>query len=354
MVAIKKSTNNSPRLLLESLQILRYRCFESLIVNQLGRVNLIVGKNNVGKTAMLEALSIYANGGSQRLLFKTLEQRNEIPSIENGNYHNTANIRGVRNLFFNRPNLDHIAGAYPTELDNGLSFVIGENIDISGEVPTLVNRMLQVRALRSPAPDTVPQLDLVHTLPHTIDNLFIKAGGLSDEDLVGFWDNIEKWVLEDSVTKALNIIVPDLVDVRFSGYPLGSNTRIPVVRLAKAKERVPLRSLGDGMTRLLGIASAMINCQDGMLLVDEIESGLHYSVLPDIWKLVFRTAKDLNIQVFATTHSKDCIEAFAIAAAESPEDGMLIRLERQGENIVAKTIEEDMLVDAVNFEVEVR
>jgi len=90
------------------------------------------------------------------------------------------------------------------------------------------------------------------------------------------------------------------------------------------------------------------------VIVDEIENGLHYSVLPDVWKLIFKTAKDLNVQVFATTHSKDCIEAFAQAAYDSPEDGMLIRLERQGEKIVAKTIEEEMLVDAVNYEVEVR
>lgn len=354
MVAVEKTINNSPRLLLESLKILRYRCFERLTVNRLGRVNLLVGKNNVGKTAVLEALSIYANGGSQRLLFKTLEERNEIPSIENGNYHNAANIKGVRNLLFNRPNLDHIARPYPAEFDDPLSFVIGENIDFSGKEPIFPKRILEVRAVRSSAEDTVPQLDLVRAHGHTIENLFIKAGGLSDEDLVEFWDNIEKWVLEDSVTKALNIIVPDLMDIRFSGYPYGSKIRIPVVRLANAKERVPLRSLGDGMTRLLGIASAMINCQDGMLLVDELESGLHYSVLPDIWKLIFQTARDLDIQVFATTHSKDCIEAFAAAAADSPDDGILIRLERQGENIIAKEINEDMLVDAVNYEVEVR
>ena len=77
-------------------------------------------------------------------------------------------------------------------------------------------------------------------------------------------------------------------------------------------------------------------------------------VLPDVWKLIFKTAKELNVQVFATTHSKDCIEAFAQAAVDSPEDGMLIRLERHGEKIVAKTIEEENLVLAVDYGAEVR
>ena len=64
--------------------------------------------------------------------------------------------------------------------------------------------------------------------------------------------------------------------------------------------------------------------------------------------------KELNVQVFVTTHSKDCIEAFANAANDSPDEGMLTRLERHGEKIVAKSIAEDMLVEAVNYEVEVR
>ena len=93
---------------------------------------------------------------------------------------------------------------------------------------------------------------------------------------------------------------------------------------------------------------------DGILLIDEIESGLHYSALLDVWKLIFKTAKDLNVQVFATTHSKDCIEAFTQAAVDSPEDGMLIRLERQGEKIIAITVEEENLALAVDYGAEMR
>ena len=343
------------KLPLDSLQIIRYRCFEHLTIEKLGRVNLIVGKNNVGKTALLEAVWIYANGGSEPLMYEILRERNEIPPPPKGVpvSHYSESIKGVRNLFFERPNLGYIPGEYPDEFDTGLSFIVGENVDISGDEPKYFSKMVQIACLRSPSEDANPQLKRV-TTPRNIDNYLIKAGGLTDEKLVEFWDNIEKWVLEDLVVEALKIVVPSLSDIRFSGYPNGSFSRVPVVRLAKAKERVPLRSLGEGMTRLLGIASALINCRDGILLIDEIESGLHYSVLPDVWKLILKTAKDLNVQVFATTHSKDCIEAFAQAANNNPEDGMLIRLERHGEKIVAKAIAEELLVDAVNYEVEVR
>ena len=343
------------RLPMDSLQILRYRCFEHLTIERLGRVNLIVGRNNVGKTALLEALWIFANGGSGLLMYEILKERNEIPPPPNGMSlsNSSESIKGIRNLLFARPDLGFIPGEYPGELDSGLNFIVGENIDISGDEQKPVNKMLQISCLRAGSHDSLPQLK-INAFLRTVDNYFIKAGGLTDEKLVEFWDNIEKWVLEDLVIEALKIVVPSLSDIRFSGYPNGSFSRVPVVRLANAKERVPLRSLGEGMRRLLGVASALINCRDGILLIDEIESGLHYSVLPDIWRLIFKTAKDLNVQVFATTHSSDCVEAFAQAVNDSPDEGMLIRLERHGEKIVAKSIAEDMLVEAVNYEVEVR
>lgn len=342
--------------LLKSLEIKGYRCFEHLTIEKLGRVNLIVGKNNVGKTALLEALWLYANGAYSHLFFEILKERNEIPPSQEGLLAQPESNWGLRNLFFNRPSLNYIAEDYPDNFDDELMFQIGQSKEILGREPKPSDKVLQVKGVRpnSNANDDSPSTRTSPNPSKRIENYFIKANGLTDKKLVEFWDNIERLVMEDSVIKALKIITPDLIDIRFSGYPNGSFSRIPVVRLEGAKERVPLRSLGDGMTRLLGIAAAMINCKDGMFIIDEIESGLHFSVLPDVWKLIFKTAKDLNVQVFATTHSDDCVEAFAAAAEESPEDGMLIRLERQGERIIAKTIEENRLELAMEHGVEVR
>ncbi len=79
------------------------------------------------------------------------------------------------------------------------------------------------------------------------------------------------------------------------------------------------------MGRLLGVALALVNASDGVLLIDEIESGLHYTVQADMWRLIFRVAHRLNVQVFATTHSWDCIEAFQKAALEDvAEEGLIL------------------------------
>lgn len=97
-----------------------------------------------------------------------------------------------------------------------------------------------------------------------------------------------------------------------------------------------------------------MNARGGILLIDEFENGMHYSVQLDAWRAVFRLAKSLDIQVFATSHSWDAIEAFQRAAAEDPEDGVLIRLSRHGEDIIPALFSESELAIATRDRIEVR
>ncbi len=95
----------------------------------------------------------------------------------------------------------------------------------------------------------------------------------------------------------------------------------------------PLKSLGDGTGRLFGLTLALVAAKDGILLVDEIENGVHYSVLVSLWKFIAKVAKRLNIQVFATSHSLDCVRAFhEVTLADPSIEGVLNRVEtRKGE-----------------------
>ena len=80
----------------------------------------------------------------------------------------------------------------------------------------------------------------------------------------------------------------------------------------------------------LGVALALANSRDGFLLIDEAENGIHHSVQPDFWRMVFKTAHANNVQVIATTHSFDCVRGFAQALTECEEgDGALVRLEQK-------------------------
>ena len=109
------------------------------------------------------------------------------------------------------------------------------------------------------------------------------------------------------------------------------------------------------MLRALGISLALVNVKDGILLIDEFENGLYYSVQPDLWQFIFRVARRLNVQVFATTHSWDCIEGFQKAAQEdNQEEGLLIRLESKKGEIAATLFDERQLGIVTREQIEVR
>lgn len=113
--------------------------------------------------------------------------------------------------------------------------------------------------------------------------------------------------------------------------------------------------MGDGVWRMLGLALAIVNAKDGVLLVDEIDTGLHFTAMSDMWKMLWETAKRLNVQIFATTHSKDCWTSLEdIANEEHPsEDGITIHRIEKGKTKSIVFTERQIAIAAEN-DIEVR
>jgi AAA15 family ATPase/GTPase len=97
-----------------------------------------------------------------------------------------------------------------------------------------------------------------------------------------------------------------------------------------------------------------VNAKDGLLLIDEFENGMHHTVQLDVWRGIFRLSKLLNVQVFATSHSWDAVEAFQKAAAEHPNEGLLIRLSKKEESVISTLFRESELAVATREHIEVR
>jgi len=368
-------------LVLDSLEIREFRAFKHLQIERLGRVNLIVGKNNVGKSSVLEALRLYAQRGNPALLWNLLRNRDESRISLQREGIALEQLEAIKHLFHGRNN----------EVRNAIR--IGPKDNENQVLSILIDLIQQQLNLFTPSQDEIDDLfpnditDNSDTLSYGIyitfggerrmyflgksgsfvgrtaevgiKSLFIPAEGLVKRQQALFWDNITITNLEPQVIQSLKIIAPDIERLAFisDGDRTGERTsdRYPVVILSDSSSRIPLRSLGEGMNRMLGIALALINARDGILLIDEIESGLHYSVQADMWRLVFATARRLNIQVFATTHSWDCIQGFQEAAQEDEQsDGFLIRLGRKQENIVATVYNEEELAIATREQIEVR
>ena len=118
---------------------------------------------------------------------------------------------------------------------------------------------------------------------------------------------------------------------------------------------VPIGFLGDGVGRLFSMALAFHQARDGMILIDEVENGLHHSALKDVWKDLNLLSQEFDVQVFATTHSYECMVAARDAYASMDDDDLCIhRLGLQDERIVATTYPFEALDFTLDYGAEIR
>lgn len=376
----------SQTLVLDSLNIRNFRGLRELNVQRLGRANLITGKNNVGKTSVLEALRLYAKPGDPGVLMGVLAARDELK------VHAAKLPRGRESLPVPIENLFHcrqmkIGGTdrdriHIGPLDNPLR-VLSIGIELANDPRTYDTVQTSLFGEPYVLEETIGRLRIAFRmgsssilLPFgepseltrfqravalragesampTTPNSFVKANGLSAAQIGKLWDSIALTDLEDEVNSSLRIIA-DIERLSLVALDRYSQNRTVVARVSGSASPVALRSLGDGLNRLFGLILAMVNARGGLFLIDEIENGLHYSIQPDVWRAIFRIAEQLDVQVFATTHSSDCVKAFEIAARESPEDGVLIRLSQKGDQTLVGEFDEEELGIAVEGNIEVR
>src|SRR5262249_1285242 len=140
-------------------------------------------------------------------------------------------------------------------------------------------------------------------VPWKISSIYLSSGVLpSDQDMKHFGE-LEAAKRQDEILPALQILEPRLK--RLSLIPLSAE---PVIDGDIGLPRlVPVAFMGDGVRRLLSIVLAIANASGGVVLIDEIENGLHYSVQKQVWQAIAKAARRLDVQVFATTHSWECL-----------------------------------------------
>jgi len=343
--------------MLTELEIQGFRCFPSLTAKPLGRVNLLVGKNNSGKTAFLDAVELLAWDGARTPFLRSLVRRSEYgrETVEE------SPGRLISKFDFYPMHLFH-----GHRLSQGTEFFIqapGREVRCSYEY---ANRILRIhRVPTASEPPTHLTANGIHSVatgqfeeamhhqpPGRTPVLFLPTERADVPLLSRLWDEVQLTDDESLIPAALRFIEPGVEKVGRRGE--GENLHF-VVRLKGDKEPRRLGSLGDGMRHILALALHLVPAKDGYLLIDEIDTGLHYSVLAQMWRMVIESARRLNIQVFATTHSMDCIQALAEVHQQmklTPEDLMLHRLEPDLGKTISYTPDE--IVDAAQFHGEVR
>jgi len=375
--------------MINSFFINNFRLFKQLTITKLGMVNLIVGKNNSGKSCLLEAIRIYATNASSNILFDLIRERGEDWEIQTQRKKDQA-IQEIENplryLFYGY----HFPKIGEDSIEIGLSSSPQERLKLSlrayklieNEGSRIFSRIEDKDSIENELDDTELVIELEEnnktkpivrlnreprvylnrvrykSLPDNeieMNVQVVPTKHINDEKLGSLWDNINIHPhLRKEVFEGLKLIDPQIEEVVLIGRERNIN---PILIYDNIDERIPLKSMGDGMTHLFHIILSLVNSQNGLLLIDEFENGLHYSVQPEIWNLVFQLAKKLNVQVFATTHGWDCVSAFQKALQHQEIDGVLLHLGhsiKEKNKVIATEYDRDELQLASQADLEVR
>jgi AAA15 family ATPase/GTPase len=374
--------------MLKSFQISNFRLFQHLELSRLSRVNLAAGRNNSGKSTFLEAVELYASNASSSVLLDLLESRQETWFSEAQLHSQNFLSNPVRHLFFGHqlPKVGgkgislgdisshtklHISAAVyqnknddegtlrkirisDVEFDEDLSNVEVFLVVEEGERTRRIFRLdRDVKDIRRNSRILYERQESEFKYIWQI----VSTENMTNRKLAALWDLTSLTNLESEVISALA-----LIDSRVSGVAFvedvsrgrSGDNRIPLVKMEGIDEPLPLKSMGDGINRLFHIIVALVNARNGILLIDEFENGLHWSVQPKVWDIVFQLSERLNVQVFATTHSRDCIEGFESAWNKYPTLGAFFRFDMRDKFIKVTEYTSETLTDAIDMDVEVR
>lgn len=364
---------------LTSLKIENYRSFKRYEVQGLSRVNLFVGPNNCGKTSVLEAAYLYCQRGSDRSIAKILEARGDFVYHEQ-RFGIAKRIVCVRlpELFHERQTASATTKPICIESDAGrLVVMVGRKSDV------LDQRRLEAGDAEFTDIEPWGNDDVIlhsqfadsHKLRARLTNegylpidrpdghegfeeansRLLTTGGMASQDLKSIWSTLLIEHQESVAATAMRVIIPKLTEIIFLPNTVSPPEGRADILLQVNGRRESISAFGEGANRLLALGVSLGACKGGHLLVDEIDTGLHYSALADMWRMVLVTARELDVQVFATTHSYDCLNALheVVSRDASLRDLVAVhRIERAIERAVDLTGSE--FVSVLNSNSEVR
>ena len=387
--------------MIRDLSIKNYRCFEDFYVDGLAQVNLIVGDNNSGKTSFLEAIYLLVNQPKTKnekvALVDILEHRGEM--IEERTHKFTGNNRREISHFQDNYILNNLYYGYPDEFDTQKAYIISISSEKEQSIHSTIRLYIDVDntlisdLFISFLEEIGKEQELRKYITHSVDKYVPEENSINNRVKVKYqniknnyfafnneiknafhypcncnflfndhqhkykiedlWDSIILEAKEEKIIEALQIIDTNIEKIHL---PIKQIPRFPFLKIKGMNHYIPINSMGQGMSKILILGMLIIRSENGVLLVDEIETGLHYKAQTDMWRLLIKTAQELNVQIFATTHSWDCICAYqeALEDIEDKSVGKLFRLDSKYGKLRAVEYKADEISIAINQDIEVR
>ena len=277
---------------IKNIEIKEYKLFNDFKADGFGRVNLIGGKNNVGKTAFMEAL-----------LFVSLNKEKNIKDFITvllsidiyRNYDFIYELHKANNNTYMKLILSSIKEIIDMKLKSNINDI---SINFNKELKiTLNNKVYNTDDLNYIFIDT--ELNFTYN--------FVSSSYISSHQLTDLYDGVKLSRKRDKINEFIKLFDKDLIE-----YDVIDN--MPVCFSSKLDSFINLDSYGNGLKRYIAYVCAIWANQNSYIFIDEIENGIHYTNFDKLWKIILTVSKNANCQVFATTHSKECIESYARVA----------------------------------------
>ena len=356
---------------IKNIEIKNFKCFEDFKTEGFGRVNLIGGKNNVGKTAFMEGCFLSQSKDTEDLFRKLLEikthrdiinnlllkttREKDLQALIKDNVGIKLGIPKEHYKIRERESPDGIYkedyewkdGVVSLSLDKQYLKIYTKDTEESLDVNEKGEGYLSSNCDKYTISDLIDLLDISFSSTKKRFSLnFISPYSNSNEELENLigesklddkYENINQYLLEVFNVSSIDII---------KNKPMLKSN-------GKYRE---LSHFGQGIKTFINIISSILLLEDDILFIDEIENGIHYSILDELWKIILTISKQQNVQVFATTHSKECIESYARVVEELNDKNItFIKLgKNRKDEIKAMIYPYEWFVDSIEQEEEVR
>ncbi len=330
--------------MIESLHIENFRCFQKLDLANLGRFNVIVGNNSAGKTALLE--SVFLPTGRHDLVFRLRDHRGlmQAPLIP---------VKPVyealwRDLFFRFSQNCTITIALKGTPENSRTLRIFYNSQT--EAPLLIGFETKGGgAIQKTESSTITPLTFeTEVLGRNYSNSAVFSTGapmvgltitgnqppmgqmaflptLAAYNLAQQFSDIDVKNQKGRLVTAIKKVFPVIEDLSLQSTAAGISDLYCTI--AELPEKIPVALLSTGIHRYLAILITIATQPNGVILVDEIENGIFHESLEKAWRGIFQFCELYNVQLFASTHSKECLETLAPFLAENASEFRLLRTE---------------------------
>lgn len=355
--------------IIQSFEIKNFRCFKHTNVNGLGTINLFGGKNNVGKTALLEAILLMGEPYNDSIIRLLMQRRlssdylKSLPDTVWENFFYKQDTGQSIQLFFQNTqqqnykiqlsiseNIQEFVSMLPTNGNNTsndlTNYLLADNKKsvITTEIFESTNKLKKHSLLAS----EIGMPSTKETIPYKLINTkFIPAvAKLTTEELAIQFGQAKLHKKVDKLLKAFQMIDNTIISV--DSIQIG---KISLLYLEKNNEKpLPINLFGDAMNKMADYVLSIINNENKILLLDEVENGIHHENQEKFWEMLFNLCNEFKVQVFATSHSQEMITAFNNVVKKHSFDGYYFRLSYhpiEKENIVAQKISTNVLEDKI-------